>query len=64
MAGLKLKALKKSYGSVDVIHGVDLEIKQGEFNESVHEDHAGVAQSSGEFFLAWGDPSKVVMPGS
>ncbi|MCC0034773.1 MAG: sn-glycerol-3-phosphate ABC transporter ATP-binding protein UgpC [Hoeflea sp.] len=31
MAGLKLKALKKSYGSVDVIHGVDLEIRQGEF---------------------------------
>ena len=31
MAGLKLKGLKKSYGAVKVIHGVDLEIKQGEF---------------------------------
>jgi len=31
MAGLKLKDLKKSYGAVKVIHGVDLEIKQGEF---------------------------------
>jgi len=31
MAGLKLKGLKKSYGAVDVIHGVDLEIAQGEF---------------------------------
>jgi ABC-type sugar transport system ATPase subunit len=26
MAGLNLKGLKKSYGAVDVIHGVDLEI--------------------------------------
>ncbi|WP_299866176.1 sn-glycerol-3-phosphate ABC transporter ATP-binding protein UgpC [uncultured Hoeflea sp.] len=31
MAGLILKDLKKSYGSVDVIHGVDLDIQQGEF---------------------------------
>ena len=31
MAGLKLQGLKKSYGAVKVIHGVDLEIKQGEF---------------------------------
>ena len=31
MAGLKLEGLKKSYGAVDVIHGVDLEIRQGEF---------------------------------
>lgn len=31
MAGLKLKGLKKSYGAVKVIHGVDLEIEQGEF---------------------------------
>ena len=31
MAGLKLKGLKKSYGSVEVLHGVDLEIAQGEF---------------------------------
>lgn len=31
MAGLKLKGLKKSYGAVKVIHGVDLEINQGEF---------------------------------
>jgi len=31
MVGLILKGLKKSYGAVEVIHGVDLEIKQGEF---------------------------------
>ncbi|MGJ8572160.1 MAG: ABC transporter ATP-binding protein [Hoeflea sp.] len=31
MAGLKLQGLKKSYGAVKVIHGVDLEIEQGEF---------------------------------
>jgi len=31
MAGLKLEGLKKSYGAVEVIHGVDLEIAQGEF---------------------------------
>ncbi len=31
MAGLKLKGLKKAYGAVKVIHGVDLEIEQGEF---------------------------------
>ncbi|WP_394690736.1 ABC transporter ATP-binding protein [Hoeflea sp.] len=31
MAGLMLKGLKKAYGAVEVIHGVDLEIQQGEF---------------------------------
>ncbi len=31
MAGLKLKGLKKAYGAVKVIHGVDLDIEQGEF---------------------------------
>jgi alpha-glucoside transport system ATP-binding protein len=31
MAGLKLTDIRKSYGSVDVIHGIDLEIAQGEF---------------------------------
>jgi len=31
MADVELKKLKKSYGSVDVIHGVDLSIKSGEF---------------------------------
>ena len=31
MAGLKLTNIKKSYGKVEVIHGVDLEIQQGEF---------------------------------
>ena len=31
MAGLKLSNIKKSYGKVEVIHGVDLEIQQGEF---------------------------------
>lgn len=31
MATLKLEALRKCYGVVDVIHGVDLEIADGEF---------------------------------
>src|SRR5262245_33895753 len=31
MTGLTLKDIRKSYGSVDVLHGIDLEIKQGEF---------------------------------
>jgi alpha-glucoside transport system ATP-binding protein len=31
MAGLKLKDVRKAYGSVEVIHGVDLEIERGEF---------------------------------
>jgi alpha-glucoside transport system ATP-binding protein len=31
MAGIRLNGLKKSYGKVDVIHGVDLEIREGEF---------------------------------
>ena len=31
MAKIELKNLKKSYGSVDVIHGIDLEIESGEF---------------------------------
>ena len=31
MAGLVLKDVRKSYGQVKVLHGIDLEIKQGEF---------------------------------
>jgi len=31
MTGLSLKEIRKSYGSVDVLHGIDLEINQGEF---------------------------------
>ncbi len=31
MAGLELKSLHKSYGAVEVIKGVDLTVKQGEF---------------------------------
>jgi alpha-glucoside transport system ATP-binding protein len=31
MTGLTLKEIRKSYGSVDVLHGIDLEINQGEF---------------------------------
>ena len=30
-AGLKLKQVKKAYGSVQVLHGIDLDIKSGEF---------------------------------
>ena len=31
MAGLTLSNLRKSYGKLEVIHGIDLEIEQGEF---------------------------------
>ena len=31
MAGLQLEKVKKSFGKVDVIHGVDLKIENGEF---------------------------------
>jgi alpha-glucoside transport system ATP-binding protein len=31
MAGLVLKDIRKSYGAVKVLHGIDLEIRQGEF---------------------------------
>jgi len=31
MAGLVLKGIKKSFGDVNIIHGVDLEIQDGEF---------------------------------
>jgi alpha-glucoside transport system ATP-binding protein len=31
MAGVKLTDIRKSYGSVDVIHGIDLDITAGEF---------------------------------
>ena len=31
MAGLSLKGIVKDYGAVRVIHGVDLEITDGEF---------------------------------
>jgi alpha-glucoside transport system ATP-binding protein len=31
MTGLTLRDIRKSYGSVDVLHGIDLEIKEGEF---------------------------------
>ncbi|MBV1866789.1 MAG: ATP-binding cassette domain-containing protein, partial [Marinosulfonomonas sp.] len=31
MATIKLDALKKSFGKVDVIHGVDIDIEDGEF---------------------------------
>ncbi|QRM54266.1 sn-glycerol-3-phosphate ABC transporter ATP-binding protein UgpC [Sinorhizobium sp. BG8] len=31
MTGVVLKDIRKSYGAVDVIHGIDLDIKQGEF---------------------------------
>jgi multiple sugar transport system ATP-binding protein/alpha-glucoside transport system ATP-binding protein len=31
MTGLTLKDIRKSYGAVDVLHGIDLDIKEGEF---------------------------------
>ena len=31
MAGVELKDVKKSFGDIDVIHGVDLSINDGEF---------------------------------
>ena len=31
MSGLKLTGIKKAYGSTEVIHGIDLEINEGEF---------------------------------
>ena len=31
MAGLVLKDIRKSYGAVNVLHGIDLEIAEGEF---------------------------------
>jgi ABC-type sugar transport system ATPase subunit len=31
MSGLKLSAVKKSFGNIEIIKGVDLEIKDGEF---------------------------------
>ncbi|MBN8999281.1 MAG: ATP-binding cassette domain-containing protein, partial [Rhizobiales bacterium] len=31
MADLLLRGVKKSYGSVEVLHGIDLDIKSGEF---------------------------------
>jgi multiple sugar transport system ATP-binding protein len=31
MAGVELRGVKKSYGSVAVVHGIDLEVRHGEF---------------------------------
>lgn len=31
MANIELKAVRKSYGAVEVIKGIDLDIKKGEF---------------------------------
>ena len=31
MADLKLDQIRKSYGAVDVLHGIDLDVKDGEF---------------------------------
>ncbi|MBU2326206.1 MAG: ABC transporter ATP-binding protein, partial [Alphaproteobacteria bacterium] len=31
MTGLVLKDIRKAYGQVKVLHGIDLEIKEGEF---------------------------------
>ena len=34
MSGIKLTDVSKSFGSFKVIHGVDIEIEQGEFSQS------------------------------
>ena len=31
MAGLRIKQLVKTYGAMNVLHGVDLEVRDGEF---------------------------------
>jgi len=31
MAGITIKGIKKAYGSTEVIHGIDWEIKDGDF---------------------------------
>ncbi|SEI18125.1 multiple sugar transport system ATP-binding protein [Rhizobium tibeticum] len=31
MSGLSIKNVKKSFGAMDIIHGVDVEIADGEF---------------------------------
>ncbi len=31
MSGLSIRNVKKSFGTVDIIHGVDVEIADGEF---------------------------------
>ncbi|HEV7284700.1 MAG TPA: ATP-binding cassette domain-containing protein, partial [Kaistia sp.] len=31
MAGLLLRDIRKAYGNVKVLHGIDLDIKSGEF---------------------------------
>ncbi|HBN6245984.1 TPA: ABC transporter ATP-binding protein, partial [Clostridioides difficile] len=31
MAGLQIKQLVKSYGAMSVLHGIDLEVRDGEF---------------------------------
>ena len=44
MANLKLKNVRKSFGAVDVIKGVDLDIKSGEF--MVFVDPSGCGKST------------------
>ncbi|MBP6252362.1 MAG: ABC transporter ATP-binding protein, partial [Rubrivivax sp.] len=31
MANVELQAIRKRYGSVEVVHGIDLEVRHGEF---------------------------------
>ena len=31
MAGLTIRGVRKSYGDAEVMHGIDLDIKDGEF---------------------------------
>ncbi|TXR52034.1 ABC transporter ATP-binding protein [Reinekea thalattae] len=41
MASLKLSNIKKSFGNVDVLHGIDLDIKDGEFVVLIGESGCG-----------------------
>ena len=46
MAGLKLTGIKKSYGDVKTLHGIDLSIKDGEFVVFVGPSGCGKSKDS------------------
>ncbi|SDJ01061.1 asparaginase [Aliiruegeria lutimaris] len=41
-----------------------VEIRRGEFRESVHRGHAVICDASGAIVEAWGEPEKVILPRS